>query len=127
MCCYERLKEYQLEFSEKARYQVADELYLDWSGLSQTGAGNPLVLNRIDRLVMAGFSQSIEGVSEDFLRSRSLATQIYEHNVAGKIALPLDDITDFEGFDTELNWLIALECSLCLNPAPLFVTELVLD
>ena len=94
---------------------------MDWSNLTQTGTGNPIAIDRIDRLVLAGFRQDLSELEADFLRSRSLAEVIIETNVAGIQAIPFSRIEGFEEFDPELTWLIALECSLCLNPAPFFV------
>lgn len=113
--------EYSVSFGEKIGLEDAKELYLDWSDLSQTGTGNPIVLQRIDRLVLAGFRQDLSVLESDFLRSRSLAVEIIEVNVAGIQAIPFSRIEGFEELDPELTWLISLECSLCLNPAPFFV------
>ena len=113
--------EYTVSFGEEFETQEAKELYLDWSNLTQTGTGNPIAIDRIDRLVLAGFRQDLSELEADFLRSRSLAEVIIETNVAGIQAIPFSRIEGFEEFDPELTWLIALECSLCLNPAPFFV------
>jgi hypothetical protein len=113
--------EYTVGFGEDILVEDARELYLDWSNLTETGTGNPIDLVRIDRLVLAGFSQDLEALESDFLRSRALAEVIVEADVAGVDAIPFSRIEGFEFFDPELTWLIALECSLCLNPAPFFV------
>ena len=108
-------------FGEIIAVDPAKELYLDWSNLTQTGTGNPIDLLRIDRLVLAGFRQDLGMLEDDFLRTRSLAEKIIEVNVAGIQAIPFSRIEDFDEFDLEYTWLLALECSLCLNPAPFFV------
>ena len=116
--------DYTVAFGEDILAEDAKELYVDWSNLSETGTGNPIDLVRIDRLVLAGFSQSIDALEADFLRSRALADVIIEADVAGVDAIPFSRIEGFESFDPELTWLIALECSLCLNPAPFFVGQI---
>lgn len=113
--------DYSVSFGEPIAVEEAKNLYLDWSDLTQTGTGNPIVLQRIDRLVLAGFREDIIELESDFLRSRSFAEMIIEVDVAGVQAIPFSRIEAFQDFNPDLTWLLALECSLCLNPAPFFV------
>jgi hypothetical protein len=101
--------------------QQAAEYYIDWSQLSTTGTGNPIALEQIDRLMLGGFSQSPQELQQDFLQLEQLADEFYSVDVTGITALPFDRISGFNGFEPSLQWIVALQCSRCLNPAPLFV------
>ena len=107
--------------SEAIVLEEARDYYIDWSGITKTGTGNPVALQQIDRLLLGGFSQTLDELETDFLRLEQLAEELYVADVAGQTALPLSRIDGFVDFDPELQWIVALQCSRCLNPAPFFV------
>ena len=116
--------EVDLEHGSSIESVIAQEYYLDWSEITLSGTGNPLSLPQLDSLLVAGFERSLSELERDFLRLESLADQLYIVNVVGQRRLPLSRIQGFQGFNRNWTWLIALRCSLCLNPAPLFVGHL---
>ena len=107
--------------------EKAERYLLSWDTLTTNGAGNPLALNQIDTLMVGGFSQSVEQIEGDFLGIEQLADELYIANVSGVLSYDLSQLTRedggaFEGFSEDYLWLIALRCSLCVNPAPPFLT-----
>ena len=104
---------------------------MDWSGLDHNGQGNPLVSESIDG-VMLGFYEgetagSLEGQVLDL---ELIADQLYElgpdsggPNLGSK-TFDLADLDGFSGFEGDGVWIFGLTCSMCQNPAPLFLTVL---
>ena len=113
--------EVSLQASERLLLEPAREYYIDWSGITQTGMGNPINLDQLDRLVLGGFSLSLAELEGDFLQIEQLAEELYTVDITGENAIPLDRIEGFTSFDDSLLWVVALECSRCMNPAPHFV------
>lgn len=105
----------------------AERYLLSWDTLTVNGAGNELALNQIDTLMIGGFSKSISDIESDFLSIEQLADVLYIENISGLLSYDLSELTDsdgavFSGFSEEYLWVIALRCSLCVNPAPPFLT-----
>ncbi|MBM75249.1 MAG: hypothetical protein CMK59_07595 [Proteobacteria bacterium] len=108
----------------------AQRWLMDWGELTQSGTDRPLNLNQLDRIQILGTQSSLEEVELEFLRMESLAEQLYEANILGRQSIPLLELKDplgasIEDFDPSLQWIVALRCSTCVNPAPLFVGVLI--
>ncbi len=119
---------YEINLFEMDRIVMpsAERWLLDWSGLTESGTDRPLNLNQLDRVQLLGTSSSLAEVEQQFLRMESLAEQIYEANVLGQQVIPFSTLLNSEGaspdsLSEELLWILALRCSTCVNPAPLFV------
>ena len=115
-----------IEAGEAVVPERAERYLLSWDTLTTNGAGNELALNQIDTLMVGGFSQSVSQIEGDFLGIEQLADKLYIANVSGVLSYDLSKITDdsggaFEGFSEDYLWLVALRCSLCVNPAPPFL------
>lgn len=105
---------------------AAERYLLSWDQLTINGAGNELALNQIDTLMVGAFSRSIDDIERDFLGIEQLADLIYVENVSGVLSYDLSKMSDanggqFGGFLEDYLWIIALRCSLCVNPAPPFL------
>lgn len=106
--------------------EKAERYLLSWDTLTTNGAGNELALNQIDTLMIGGFSKEVSQIEDDFLGIEQLADQLYIANVSGVLSYDLSTLTEasgapFEGFSEDYLWLVALRCSLCVNPAPPFL------
>lgn len=102
---------------------------LDWGGLTRDGHGNPFVPERVDGLMIARFDETVPELEADFLDLTLLAEETWTYDItsgtsADLAALPGPSPT-FPGFSSGGVWALALTCSLCPNPAPLFLTVLV--
>ncbi len=98
---------------------------IDWSTLTRTGIGNELGLADIDGLSLAFYAgQSRAEVAERFLDLAVIADVFLEMPISGTLGVELADVAGFDGPTGDGTWLLALTCSRCANPAPLFLTAL---
>jgi hypothetical protein len=100
---------------------------VDWGGLTVTGLGNPITLSKIDRLMLGHYAElSVAELEADFLDLELVADELYYLDIAGMLdadlALATGDGGGFTGFTEGGTWVLALMCSSCSNPAPLFLT-----
>lgn len=110
------------------------ELTLDWSGITRTGLGNDLDLHRLDRALLACYSEDLEALEASFFSLEELADRSWEAEVTGQeqvILSALEGDTAMAGVESTSGsvtsgsvWLFGLFCSTCTNPAPWFLTEL---
>jgi hypothetical protein len=115
-----------IQAGEEIKPEPAERYLLSWDQLTINGAGNELALNQIDTLMVGAFSRSIDDIESDFLGIEQLADHIYVENVSGVLSFDLSKMNDangvaFEGFTEDYLWIVALRCSLCVNPAPPFL------
>jgi hypothetical protein len=100
---------------------------VDWGGLSVTGLGNPITLSKLDRLMLGHYADlSVADLEESFLDLELIASELYYLDIAGELDAELANATgddgDFTGFTEGGTWVLALMCTSCSNPAPLFLT-----
>ena len=102
----------------------------DWSGLTIDGQGQELISADVDML-MIGFYEgwSREDLESNFLDIEIEATKLYQADHPGGTRADLSQLVDedgvaFDGLSGDGIWIFALRCSLCYNPAPLFLTVL---
>ena len=126
--------EYEIDLVNVERIVVssAERWLIQWETLTQSGTDRPLNLNQLDLIQLLGTTSSLEDVEVEFLRMETLAEQRYEANILGRQTIPLLDLKNeqglnFETFDPSLQWILALRCSTCVNPAPLFVGVLAVE
>ncbi len=102
---------------------------VDWSELTLDGLGNELESDNIDH-VMLGFYEgmTVDDLEAQFLDLELMATTLYELDLEGGSSADLGQASDgtsyFSGFSGDGVWILALQCSRCYNPAPLFLTVL---
>lgn len=106
---------------------AAGPFVVDWSELTQDGVGAPLLLENIDRLMVAFYEgQTPADLQGQFLDLEIITTSTYELELPGGTTADLADATGasgaFPGFSGDGTWLVALFCSRCYNPAPVFLT-----
>lgn len=102
---------------------------VDWSALTTDGQGNAFPATGVDRLDIGYYeSLTIDDIEANFLDVEQLATKMYSLALTGGTTASLDGAKAgteaFTGFSGEGLWLLALRCSRCYNPAPLFFTVL---
>ena len=115
-----------LSGQDRVPYAPAERYLLDWSGLTVSGTGAPLNLGQLDTLTLARFDESLGELEDGFLLLSSLAEEEYGADVSGAVTQDLSALEDadgrlFPGFGDRGLWIVALRCSLCVNPSPLFV------
>ena len=105
----------------------ADDALIDWSDLTRAGNGGALVPFDIDRMRLVRYDADLAALEADLLDAVTAAA--WSADVGGWGDWLLSDLVDadgapFEGFaDPGLYW-VALDCTTCLNPAPLFLGQL---
>lgn len=112
-----------LEDQDIVRPNSAQNYVLDWQSITQSGTGMPIQGGQIDSIMLAGFSQSLEELEEQFLQLPDVAQEYYTMEIGYETGLDMSALSElgFSDFSTQERWLFALRCARCLNPAPLFV------
>jgi hypothetical protein len=99
---------------------------LDWSGLTRDGHGGEFVPTRVDSVMVARFDLSVPELQDRFLDLEDLAVESYTYDLGGGTSADLGALAGpsdpFPGFSGDGVWAVALLCSTCSNPAPLFLT-----
>lgn len=104
---------------------------VSWMTLTQNGQGAPLNTGKIDRIMLARYeSQDRASLQAQFLDLELLADDLWMSDLSGGAGADLADLTHvstgeaFAGFTLDDTWILALRCTTCPNPAPLFLTVL---
>jgi hypothetical protein len=100
---------------------------LDWSGLTRDGRGGAFERARVDGVMVAHYLETVPVLEAQFLDLQLLAYESWTYELtAGGTSADLGALTGpsdpFPGFTDDGVWLVALTCSTCANPAPLFLT-----
>ena len=103
---------------------------IEWSTLTADGLGNELQLSDVDNLSL-GFYEGVSAadLESQFLDLELIATTWWSLDLEEGVSADLADAatTDgqtFDGFGGDGVYVLALRCSSCYNPAPLFLTVL---
>jgi len=104
-----------------------DNYVLNWSALTTDVLGNDIDSATADRLFIARTSSDLVALQQSLLALEAEAEEFYRMNVGNQTATDLmlaedKNGTVFGGFTDQGLWLVGLECSTCMYPAPLFVT-----
>ncbi|MDP2311916.1 MAG: hypothetical protein Q8P41_03360 [Pseudomonadota bacterium] len=99
---------------------------LDWSALTRDGHGGGFEPTRVDGLMVARFDLALDDLEANFLDLEALAAETWRYTLTSGTHIDLGAATGpsdpFPGFTDEGVWALALTCSTCPNPAPLFLT-----
>ena len=102
-----------------------------WDSLLLTGQGNEFDAGDIDTVMVARFDAiSLADLEPQFLDLELLADGLWTMEHAGGTSADLSGLLDssggaFPGFTDAETWVVALRCSTCPSPAPLFLGALV--
>ncbi len=104
---------------------------VDWSGLTLNGQGNEFKHGDVDQVMVGTYaSLTPTDLEEQLLDLELIHDGMWSYDLAaGGSSLDLSLLTDeagaaFGGITDEGTWILALRCSTCANPAPLFLTVL---
>jgi len=109
--------------------QAGEELSIDWSALSSDGLGKEFDANAVDQLMIARYSDlSLEELESQFLDIELLADEIWKLGLGGESTADLGsavgDSGSFGGLDSTSTYVLALRCTSCANPAPLYLASM---
>ncbi|MBN1337550.1 MAG: hypothetical protein JXB39_16475 [Deltaproteobacteria bacterium] len=99
---------------------------VDWTGLRTDGLGNEFPVSNVDGLLVGRYEPSIGELETSFFDLPALADPAWEADVEGRgrwdlTTLETDEGLGWSSFEAGWTWLVALRCSTCTNPAPLFL------
>jgi hypothetical protein len=111
---------------------------IDWTNMdtdvnpaNTTAAGLPFDPTQITEVRVGKYSKSISDLEmqSNFLNLDSIADVMYKASVPAGTSLDLSKAKDpsgnpFPGIDATSNWVVALNCGDCANPAPWYLTVL---
>jgi len=102
-----------------------NQISIDWRELTKDGLGNAAEPSKIDGLFVGRYSRSLEELENDFFDLDREYQEFWSMRLDNEGVANLSGLEGFGGFDNESTWLLALQCSTCLNPAPRFITQIV--
>jgi hypothetical protein len=102
---------------------------LDWGDMTKTALGTPFDPTQITRALVAHYSGGSGQIELDFLNIELIATDLYETKVdfgtsVDFSSMKRSDGTAFPGIDDTGTWLVALQCGVCRNPSPWYISIL---
>lgn len=103
---------------------------LHWDGLTVDGQGEAIVPEDVDGIMLGYYEgMTLPDLQDRFLDLELIATELYTLEHAGGTEADLAEAVDadgaaFGGFHGDGIWVLALRCSACYNPAPIFLTVL---
>ena len=115
---------------DPVRVRAGGPWQLDWSALTRDGQGNAIDLGTIDHLMLGRYEGvSVDQLQANFLDFEQLASQTWSLEIGSGSTADLSTLVTVDGapfadLSAEGLWFLALRCSLCANPAPVFLTEL---
>jgi hypothetical protein len=101
---------------------------LHWDELTRDGQGNDIVFSNVDGIMLGYYEGlSLADLETQFLDLEQITTEMYTIEHQGGKEANLADAVDasgvaFSGFTGDGIWVLALRCSTCYNPAPIFLT-----
>ncbi len=102
---------------------------IDWSDLTRDGQDNEMIFENIDGVLLGYYEgKTYEELEKQLLDLQVMYSSLYEIQLAGgrkaDLSMATNDTSSFTGFSEGGVWLLGLQCSICQNPAPLFLTIL---
>jgi len=121
----------QVDLQTLTSAQIATEgpWTVDWSNLTLDGRGSELTLSSIDGVMLGHYTgQTIEEMEGQVLDLEYIADTLWTADVKSGTSIALTELESETGKFSALSadgiWILALTCSSCSNPAPLFLTLL---
>lgn len=103
-------------------------LTVDWSGLTVDGRGAAFDVSDIDRIKVAYFEdKDFAALADIFLDVELEADKLWSVDVQSGTSFDLSQLSgpeEFGGITESGTWALALQCSTCSNPAPLFFSQI---
>ena len=102
---------------------------LDWGNMTKTALGTPFDPTQITRALVAHYGVGSGQIEMDFLNIELIATDLYETKVEYGTTVDFSSMTKadgsvFSGIDDTGTWLVALQCGMCRNPSPWYISIL---
>ncbi len=115
----------------RLRVRADGDTRVDWSKLTRDGLGNKLSQHKLDLLTVTHYkAQTLERLEQKFIDIEKLADQTWETKFNGVSSVSLRDLKEtvtgstFTGFRASGLYLLGIQCTSCINPAPKALTVL---
>ena len=103
---------------------------VDWTDSIKTNAlGGTFDPTMILRVLVGRYTEDVAQLEKQFLDIELIATELYRGDVPIGTSIDLSTLTDkdgktFPGISNTGTWILALQCGVCRNPAPWYLTLL---
>ena len=103
---------------------------VDWTDSIKTNAmGGTFDPTMILRVLVGHYTEDVAQLEKKFLDIELIATELYRGDVPIGTSIDLSTLTDkdgktFPGINNTGTWMLALQCGVCHNPAPWYLTLL---
>jgi hypothetical protein len=103
---------------------------LDWGDMTKNGLGADFDPTQITRALVGHYAGGSGQLERDFLDIELIATDLYETRIDVGSTMDFStmtrksDGTSFPGIDDAGTWLVALQCGVCRNPSPWYLSIL---
>lgn len=103
---------------------------LDWGDMTKNGLGADFDPTQITRALVGHYAEGSGQLEQDFLDIELIATDLYETEIEAGSTVDFStmtkksDGTSFPGIDDTGTWLVALQCGVCRNPSPWYLSIL---
>lgn len=116
-----------MESLAKLELPAAGPWAIDWSEVSISGNGQPVVPGKLDEVLVGHYTETPAEIQAQFTDLEPLAKELYKLELTGGTDADLSGLADadggaFPGFTTDGTWVLGLRCTSCTNPAPIFLT-----
>jgi hypothetical protein len=102
----------------------------DWGDMTKTGLGTPFDPTQITRVLVGHYNEGSGQLEKDFLDIELIAADLYEKNIDAGTSVDFStmktksDGKSFPGIDDTGTWVVALQCGVCRNPSPWYLSIL---
>jgi hypothetical protein len=105
------------------------DMTFDWSDVVKNAQGNTFIESNITSAFIGHYNETPAELEKKFLDIEIIATDIFRAgNFAGSSfslsEMKTDGNKPFAGIDDQGTWLLGLQCGVCRNPAPWYLTVL---
>jgi hypothetical protein len=106
------------------------DITLDWTNMTKTALDTDFDPTSITHALVGHYTgKKVGDLESQFLDIELIAADLYEGDISIGTSIKLSDLktkdgTAFSGIDDNGEWLVALQCGACHNPAPWYLSLL---
>jgi hypothetical protein len=104
------------------------DVTLDWGDMTKTALGTPFDPTQISKALISRYDETSGRLETDFLNLELITTELYETKIESGTSVDFSTMTrrsdgkPFAGIDDTGTWLVALQCGVCRNPSPWYLS-----